>query len=179
MEFNELLKKRRSIRKYKENTTVKKETIEEILLAAQQAPSWKNSQTGRYYVVASEEKLKEMKQDCLSPNNGRNAENAPVLIVTTFVKDRAGYERNGSQSNEAGNLWGAYDLGLQNQNLMMKAVELGLDTLVMGIRDEKVARTILDIPANEIILSVIALGYRDIDPEAPKRREISDIAKFV
>lgn len=35
MEFNELLEKRRSVRKYKANTTVDRETIEEILKAAQ------------------------------------------------------------------------------------------------------------------------------------------------
>ena len=36
MEFNELLEKRRSVRKYKADTTVDRETIEEILKAAQQ-----------------------------------------------------------------------------------------------------------------------------------------------
>ena len=86
MEFNELLEKRRSVRKYKADTTVDRETIEEILKAAQQAPTWKNSQTGRYYVVTSDEKLKEIKENCLLSRNGINAENAPVLIVTTFVK---------------------------------------------------------------------------------------------
>ena len=63
MEFNELLEKRRSVRKYKADTTVDRETIEEILKAAQQAPTWKNSQTGRYYVVTDEEKLKEIKEN--------------------------------------------------------------------------------------------------------------------
>ena len=37
--------------------------IEEIIKAAQQAPTWKNSQTGRYYVVTDEEKLKEIKEN--------------------------------------------------------------------------------------------------------------------
>lgn len=179
MEFNELLEKRRSVRKYKANTTVDRETIEEILKAGQQAPTWKNSQTGRYYVVTSDEKLKEIKGNCLLSRNGINAENAPVLIVTTFVKDWSGFEKNGSPTNEAGNLWGAYDLGLQNQNLMMKASDLGLDTLVMGVRDEMATRNALDIPSNEIIMGIIALGYRDIEPAAPKRRELDVIAKFI
>lgn len=155
MEFNELLEKRRSVRKYKADTTVDRETIEEILKAAQQAPTWKNSQTGRYYVVTDEEKLKEIKENCLLSRNGINAENAPVLIVTTFVKDWSGFEKNGSPTNEAGNLWGAYDLGLQNQNLMMKASDLGLDTLVMGVRDEIATRNTLEIPSNEIIMGII------------------------
>ena len=178
MEFNELLEKRRSVRKYKANTTVDRETIEEILKAAQQAPTWKNSQTGRYYVVTDEEKLKKIKENCLLSRNGINAENAPVLIVTTFVKDWSGFEKNGSPTNEAGNLWGAYDLGLQNQNLMMKASDLGLDTLVMGIRDGQKLRAALNIPENEEIGAVLALGYADEEPKKPRRRELSDIAKI-
>ena len=31
---------------------------------AQMAPSWKNSQTGRYYVVMSPEMLEKVKKDC-------------------------------------------------------------------------------------------------------------------
>ena len=168
MEFNELLEKRRSVRKYKANTTVDRETIEEIIKAAQQAPTWKNSQTGRYYVVTDEEKLKEIKENCLLSRNGINAENAPVLIVTTFVKDWSGFEKNGSPTNEAGNLWGAYDLGLQNQNLMMKASDLGLDTLVMGVRDEMATRNALDIPSNEKIEQCIVTKETVLDNQEPR-----------
>ena len=62
---------------------------------------------------------------------------------------------------------------------MMKASDLGLDTLVMGVRDEMATRNALDIPSNEIIMGIIALGYRDIEPSAPKRRELDVIAKFI
>ena len=62
---------------------------------------------------------------------------------------------------------------------MMKASDLGLDTLVMGVRDEMATRNALDIPSNEIIMGIIALGYRDIEPAAPKRRELDVIAKFI
>ena len=50
MELQKCLDTRKSIRKYKD-TPVEKETIKELIKAAQLAPSWKNTQTGRYYVA--------------------------------------------------------------------------------------------------------------------------------
>ena len=48
MEFQNLIEKRRSVRKYVERNTVTKDEILSMIKAAQEAPSWKNSQTGRY-----------------------------------------------------------------------------------------------------------------------------------
>lgn len=177
MELNKAMKTRRSIRKYLDKK-VPKELIEEMLDAARYGETWKNSQTPRYHIITSDEMLKTFKETCLAEYNRRNCANAPVLIVTSFVKDRAGFERNGSPSNELQNGWGIYDTGLNNQNLILKATELGLGTLVMGIRDEREIRKLLEIPAEEIIISVISVGYPDIDPEMPKRKTNADIAKY-
>ena len=48
MEFQKVLETRRSVRKYDPNVSVTREQMEELIRAAQEAPSWKNSQTGRY-----------------------------------------------------------------------------------------------------------------------------------
>ena len=178
MELTKAIEDRRSIRAYKAGTTIEKDVIEELIKAAQLAPSWKNSQTARYYVVLSEEKLASVKEKCLPEFNRNNCADAPALIVTTFIKNRAGFERDGSPSTELGNEWGAYDLGLQNQNLLLKAVELGLDTLVMGIRDGKALREELSIPDDQEVVSVISVGYRNTDAEMPKRKEVEQITVF-
>lgn len=178
MEFTELAAERRSIRAYKPDTKVEKQTVEELIRCAQNAPSWKNSQTGRYYVVMSEEKLERIRESCLPEFNRKNCANAPVLIVTAFEKSRAGFDNEGNPVNELGDEWGAYDLGLQNELLILRARELGLDTLIMGIRDEKRLRAELGIPESQQVAAVISLGYRDIDPAMPKRMELEEIAKF-
>lgn len=178
MNLAELFEKRRSIRAYDADKKVTKEQVEELIAAAGQAPSWKNSQTGRYYVIMSEEMLDKFKAGCLAEFNAKNCADAPVLIVTTFVKNRAGFTREGVAENNMGNCWGAYDLGLQNENLVLKASEMGMDTLIMGIRYEDKIREILEIPETEEIAAVISLGYRVSDPVAPKRKEVSEIAKF-
>ncbi|MFQ6791920.1 MAG: nitroreductase family protein [Thomasclavelia sp.] len=177
MEFEQILKTRRSIRRYQEKT-VSKEMIETIIQAAIEAPSWKNSQTARYHVVYSKDMLATVRSECLPTFNQENSKNAAALIVTSFAKNRSGFERDGTPSNELGNNWGAYDLGLHNQNLVLKATELGLGTLIMGIRDEQKLRELLHIDETEIIVSVIALGYSDINPDRPKRKSVVDICKF-
>ena len=49
MEFQNLIEKRRTVRKYAAGNSVSKEDVLAMVKAAQEAPSWKNSQTGRYY----------------------------------------------------------------------------------------------------------------------------------
>ena len=178
MTFDEVAKERRSVRAYKADEKVSKEMVEELIKAAQLAPTWKNSQTGRYYVVMSEEKLTKVKQECLPEFNRNNCADAPVLIVTTFVKNRAGFNREGVADNELGNMWGAYDLGLQNENLLLKAKDLGLDTLVMGLRDGEKLREVLNIPAEQEVVAVISVGYRNQNPDMPKRKALEDISVF-
>ena len=119
MEFNELLESRRSIRKYKK-ASIEKRLVEEMVQAAIQAPSWKNSQTARYHIVMSEEKLEEVKSKCLPEFNYNNCKDASALIICTFVKDRAGFNKDGSTTNEVGQGWGYYDCGLHNENLILK-----------------------------------------------------------
>ena len=52
MELKEAIKERRSVRSYTDKK-VSHETMEKIIDSARMAPSWKNSQTYRAYVVES------------------------------------------------------------------------------------------------------------------------------
>lgn len=178
MEFQNVIESRRSIRHYDAEKKVARNLIEEMMEAAILAPSWKNSQTARYHVVMNPELLENIRQNCLPAFNAVNVSGAPVLIVTSFVKNRSGFGQDGVPTNELENGWGSYDLGLHNENLILKARDLGLDTLVMGIRDADKLRTLLDIPEQETIVSVISVGYRSQDASMPKRKTVADIATF-
>ena len=68
--------------------------------------------------------VEKVSRECLPEMNQAKAENAS-LIVTTFVHNHAGFQKDGTPDNELGNGWGCYDLGLQNENLILKAKELG------------------------------------------------------
>lgn len=175
MEFSKLVELRRSIRKYAK-ADVKKQDIEEILDCVRLAPSWKNSQTGRYYAVLSEEAIQKVYESL--PTFNRNSSENAAYIVSSFKKGISGTLKPGEMSQE-GDLWGAYDLGLANAYLILKARELGYDTLIMGIRDEKALREYFDIPEDEILLPVIAIGKGEGEPRANKRKELDEILKIL
>ena len=168
MEFQELIKARRSVRKYASG--IPHEDIAAILDDARMAPSWKNSQTYRCYVVDNPEILEKFRESALPPFNQKSAANA-ALIVTTFEKDIAGFTE-GIAVNEAGNLWGAYDLGLHDAYLIMAASDRGYDTLIMGIRNADVIRETLGVPETEEIMSVIAVGKRSGEPVFRPRKDL-------
>ena len=178
MEFQKLIEKRRTVRKYAKGNTVTKEDILAMVKAAQEAPSWKNSQTGRYYCVMDGADVARFRQECLPEMNAGKCENA-VLIISTFVHDRAGFQKDGTADNELGNGWGCYDLGLQNENLVLKAAELGYGSLIMGIRDADKIREFLEIPQEETVVAVIAVGVPGEQPDRPKRKEVEEIVKFL
>ncbi len=178
MNFDQVVEKRRSIRSYAEPTSFTKDQITGLILSAQQAPSWKNSQTGRYYIALTPEKIQAVRS-CLNAHNQEVCKNIGALIVTSFIKNISGFDKNGYPDNELGNGWGCYDLGLQNAFLILKATDCGMDSIIMGLRDAGKLRHLLEIPENEEIVSVIALGYRDQkEVKKPERTAIEKITRF-
>ena len=173
--FDDVVMTRRSVRNYDATKKISEAEVRELLKTVQEAPSWANQQPTRYYVAISEEKLKEV-QDLVGANKERII-NAPVLICSTFERGKSGFFR-GEATNEIGDGWGAYDNGLSNCYLILKARAMGFDTLIMGMRDSEALRTIFGIPAEETVMAVISLGYRDQEPRQPEHRALDEVVKF-
>ena len=173
--FDEVLTTRRSIRNYDATKKISEAEVRELLKAAQEAPSWANQQPTKYYVAISPEKLAAV-QEMVGGNKDR-IKNAPVLIVSTFERGKSGFFGN-TPTNEVGDGWGAYDNGLSNCYLVLKARALGFDTLIMGMREADKLRELFAIPENESVMAVIALGYRAGEPRKPNHRPLDEIVKF-
>ena len=174
--IDDLFASRRSVRSYDATKSISEEEVRTLLAAAQQAPSWANRQPSRYYVAISPEKLAAVRE-CVGERNAQNVAGAPVLIVSTFVKGQSGFGR-GQAVNEVGEGWGAYDNGLSNAYLILKAREMGFDTLIMGFRESDRLRALFAIPEGEEVMAVIALGYRAGEPNQPRHKALDEIAKF-
>lgn len=178
MDFAEVVKKRRSVRLYNPAKKISQEQIAEIITTAQQAPSWKNSQTGRYYAIL-EPNMREKVRACLNIKNQTVTKDVSALLVTTFVKNVSGFDKNKNPENELANGWGCYDLGLQNAYLILKAADMGIDTIILGLRDAVALRQVLKIPQDEEIVAVIALGYRsEQELKAPTRKSLAEILSY-
>ena len=173
--FDEVLNSRRSIRSYDATKTISEQEVRTLMEAVQEAPSWANQQPSKYYVAMTPEKLAAVKE--LIGGNKRNVQDAPVLIVSTFERGKSGFFR-GNPANEVGDGWGAYDNGLSNCYLILKARAMGFDTLIMGMRESDKLRALFNIPDDETVMAVISLGYRKGQPVQPRHRQLDDMVKF-
>ena len=173
--FDDVIKTRRSVRSYDATKTISEAEVRELLLSAQEAPSWANQQPTKYYVAQSAAMIDSVKN--YIGGNRRNVEGAPVLIISTFERGKSGFFRE-NPANELGDQWGAYDNGLANCYLILKARAMGFDTLIMGMRDADALRRLFGIPESETITAVISLGYRSGEPRQPQHKNLDDIVKF-
>ena len=174
MELEKSILGRRSIRKYVP-CVVTKEEIEELVKYAQAAPSWKNTQTARFYVALSDEMREKTRQSLASFNYDRT-ENVGAFIVTTVVHGISGYMGDGS-STHLGNGFECFDNGLAVENLLLSAYEMGYGTLIMGLYKEQKLKELFNIPNEENVVCVIALGKAESYPEMPERNKIEKVLK--
>lgn len=177
MELQKCLEGRRSIRKYQDKA-ISREELNELFKAALLAPSWKNSEVSKYYVADSKEAKEEFKK-CLPQFNINNTENCSAYIVSTVVDGKSGYTVDGEYATHLKEGFECFDNGLQIQNLCLKAYDMGFGTLIMGLYDEAAIRSFFNIPEGEIIVAVLSVGYPDIAPQMPKRKELDEVVTYI
>lgn len=175
----EAIRTRRSIRKFQDKL-VPRETVEEIVAAAAYAPSWKNTQISRYHVVEEAGLQKTIAEDCtlgFAHNNGILSR-APQVVVLTAKKGRSGMEKDGSCSTSKGESWLMFDAGVAAQTFCLAAWEYGVGSVIMGIFDAEKVAELLQLPEDEEAVALIAIGYPDETPNAPKRKTVEELVQF-
>lgn len=177
MEFFDLVKNRRSVRKYKDQH-VNKEDILKILDAANWAPSAMNWQPWEFIVVSGEliksmgdsfkavvEKIMHESEETAFDEKfvdfAARYGGAPVVIV---VLTRASEKPNVRKAN-------LESTSAAMENLVLAATNLGLGTCWMTgpLHDENNLRRILSISPDKEIVAVTPLGYPDEVPEPRPR----------
>ena len=178
MTAKECIKGRRSIRKFAD-TPVSRDVIADIVETASYAPSWKHTQITRYIAVEGELKDK-IADECTSAyaKNGEIIKHAPMLIAVTFIKNRSGFERDGSYSTPKEGGWQMFDAGVASEAFCLAAYEQGLGTVIMGIFDEAKAASLLEVPEERELVALIPIGYPAESPAAPKRKSVEELLSF-
>lgn len=173
----ECIKERRSIRKYK-NKGIDHSLLESIISTASYSPSWKNTQITRYIAIEDASIIQKIADEFTPEFNSNIIRQVPMLIAVTFVKNRCGFERDGSYSTKKGDRWQMFDAGAACQTFCLAAHEKGLGTVIMGIWDEDGITELLNIPETQELAALIAIGYPDISPDAPKRKSVADLLTY-
>lgn len=175
--FHELVKNRRSIRRYLEKP-VEREKIRICLEAARLAPSAENVQPWRFLVVDEPEVKARFAAEAFSGiyNFSRFAAKAPVLIIILarpdFVANRLGKQIQGVA-------FYLIDVGIAGEHLVLQAEEMGLGTCWIGWFSQRKTRRLFRIPRKYKIVCLLAMGYPASRPtREKKRRPLDEIAWF-
>ncbi|MCJ7523353.1 MAG: nitroreductase family protein [Dehalococcoidia bacterium] len=164
MELMEVIRKRKSVRKYKPDP-VPQEDIEYILEAARLAPSWANTQCWHFIVVTDEDIKSEVARDSM-PWCAR----APVLIVACADPEKPGYK------GDIGNY--LVDIGIAMEHLILAATERGLGTCWIGGMNEAPIKKVLGVPDNLRVVAMTTVGYRNHDPHDTTRKSLDEIVSY-
>lgn len=174
-EFMEIVKTRRSIRKY-EDREVPPEALNTILEAVRWAPSWANTQCWEI-VIVRDRAVKEQLQATLPPKGNPAAGalvQAPVVLALCGRLKSSGYYKD-QVTTKFGD-WFMFDLGIACQNICLTAHALGLGTVVVGLFDHEKAKAVLKVPQGYELVTMIPVGVPAKISSAPNRREIAEFS---
>lgn len=173
----ECITTRRSVRRF-QNKPVSRELLASIVQTASFAPSWKNTQITRYTAVEDPALKAELAAKATIPHNADIINSAPVLMVVTLIKNRCGFERDGSYTTSKGDHWQMFDAGVATQTFCLAAWEQGIGSVIMGIFDEKAIGDLLSVPEDREVAALIAIGYPDESPTAPARKTVDVLLEY-
>ncbi len=179
MTAKECIMGRRSVRQFTDQT-IDHELLSEIIGTVSYYPSWKNTQIVRFVAVEGDKKDR-LAKECTDmwPNNGKIIDAAPLVMAVTIIKNRSGFERDGSYSTNKKDGWQMYDAGIASQTLCLAAHEAGIASVILGLFDDVKAASILEIPEDREVAALIPMGYAAETPAVPKRKPVEELLTFV
>ena len=169
--FFELAKKRYSVRKFSDKP-IEKEKLNRVLEVGNLAPTAKNQQPHRIYVIQSEKSLAKLKE---LTHCGYGAKT--VLLFT--------YNTDETWKNplEEGINSGVEDVSIVATHIMFEATELGLSTCWCNYFPNSKLEETFNIPKNEKSVLIMPIGYADENsnpsPLHTKKKELYQIVKYL
>jgi nitroreductase len=159
MEFYEVVKKRRSIRRYGD-APVPKESIMKVLEAARIAPSAGHRQPWHFVVVQDKATIGKL------AGRSQWAAEAPAMIVALADPD-------------ASPSWYDNDVGIAFEHIVLAATDLGLGTCWMGqTRRDAEVKELLGIPGKYKVVALTPLGVPDETPGPKERKDLDEIVSW-
>jgi nitroreductase len=178
MDFSELYKKRRSVRRFKD-APVTNEQISRLLEYAVMAPSACNMQSWHFYVVTDNKIKNELAENgAFTPW----VATAPVVFVIAADLGSDLCRRFGDRAEE---LFVLQDTALAAQNILLGAADMGLGGCFVGAFNEDKLKAMLEMKEIHRPVIVIPVGVpaedmpvRARDPIANKTTFVGDCAEY-
>ncbi len=171
MEFQELIRRRESIRSYDPQRPVSKDILMRILEAGRLAPSAANRQPWKFYLISSEEMLKKIKPCYEKPW----FQEAPHILAVVGNKQEAWTRRVDSRS------FIETDLAIALDHLILAAANEGVGTCWISNFKPDLLRTVLGLHEHECIFGITPLGYPKPDfmkKEMKERKALEAVVEW-
>lgn len=202
MELDEAIAKRTSVRYFSEEP-VSEEAIGELIEAAIRAPTASGLENWLFVIFRSEgarkrvfdliaegmveyyravnlpeEKIGKLKKRMYAEGMYR----APVYIAV-FIDRRVRFLK-GREFDEVEFIWSVESAAMAIQNLMLKAVALGLGTVYIGVTNfrgiEEKVRELAGLDDNHYLVGLIPVGYpKDAVKPRKRRKGIEEVLRFL
>jgi nitroreductase len=184
MEFQEVVKRRRMVRRYDPDRPVPHDVLTRCLDNAVRAPSAGFSQGWDFLVLRTDDERDRFWAATTEPGEAADPwlsgiQAAPVLILCLSDKDayldRYAQPDKGwsdrSESHWPVPYWDI-DTGMAGLLILLTAVDAGLGSLFFGVPAERHTgvHEAFDIPASRSIVGVVSLGYAVPGPKSPSLR---------
>ena len=168
MDFMELAKARYSVRTFSDRP-VENEKLDKIIEAGMIAPTAKNQQPVRIYVMKSADAMEKM--NALT----RCIYGAPMALLVCYNVEEAWH----SPFNEGYDA-GEMDATIVLTHMMLEAWEQGIGSCWVGLFDHDEAAKVFDLPAEIKPVAIMPLGYAAEGCEpAPRHTEYRDRSELV
>ena len=170
MEFKEVIAARYSCKKFSDRP-VEKEKLEAILNAGRVAPTAKNLQEQRVYVVQSAAALSRI--DAVTPCRY----GAPTVLVVAFDRENV-FTYPGEKRDS-----GVEDATIVATHMILAAADAGVDSCWVNYFDPEKLAGALELPDNEEVLMLMDLGYAAEGsgplPGHSHRKELSETVRYL
>ena len=165
MEFEDVIRKRQATRKFSDRV-VEDSILDKILEAGRLAPTAKNIQPIKIYIV--KDKLNSIDKA------SRCRYNSPVVLLICGNKKEAFKDEFGSTYET--------DASIVTTHMMLEATNLGVDNIWIRLFDENILREEFSIPDEFVPIALLPIGYRSDDcPNSPRhniRKDINELVEY-
>ncbi len=167
MEFREVVKKRRSVRSFKEKD-IPKEDIEEIIELGHMAPSAGNLQARDFILVGDEKE----KQKLVKNAHGQSFIGEAAWVIVVCANKERSAERYGDRGRE---LYSIQDASAAVENMLLAVVDKGYAAVWVGAFEEEKVADQLKIPAGVRPVTMIPVGYPTEEPTSPEKMSAEEL----
>jgi len=166
MNFQELIKKRYSVRAYKPDP-VEDDKLARVLEAARIAPTAANRQAFRVIVIPTKDREADLRRVY-----GRDWFTQAPLVLCVCAVPSEGWVRKHDGWNAA-----EIDATIVMSHIVLAAAEEGLGTCWIAAFDPAAAREVLGLPPEVIPSAFTPLGYSADAPAPKKRRPLGELVR--